>query len=201
MSKCIHCSKSLTSPDASTCAYCGRPQHIQPADYVPPAPSHNSNYSSQTGHCAKCLKKLDPPTRNTCVYCGHQNNQSTSPSESPDHTQTPQPSSQARNLHIFTTDLLPENMVIQEMFSMIQYTGSIQTNFSWIKTAKHLVAGKTNENQEILNAFMSYAPPEANCILGVQISNTSQHVDGSTYFYTTYIGTPAIVVKRDELAT
>ena len=54
-----------------------------------------------------------------------------------------------------------------------------------------------NEYQEVIDSFVESAPPEANAILGVQISTSTQHFSNGTFMYITYIGTPAIIENRN----
>lgn len=92
---------------------------------------------------------------------------------------------------LFTTENLPEGLVVKEVFGMIQITGTVEVS------NKSLIRGiferKRNEYQEVIDAFVETAPKEANAILGVQISTSAQNFNNGTFLYVTYIGTPAII--------
>ncbi len=96
---------------------------------------------------------------------------------------------------IFTTDLLPVGLEVKETFSLIQFTGTIEVSRNLLKK---LFGKKRNEYQEILDGFESYAPSEANAILGVQISTSTQDFSNGTFLYVTYIGTPAIIGEIED---
>lgn len=92
---------------------------------------------------------------------------------------------------LFTTDNLPEGIVVKEVFGMIQITGTVEVSNKGM--IRGLFERKRNEYQEVIDAFVDTAPTEANAILGVQISTSSQSFNNGTFLYVTYIGTPAII--------
>jgi len=52
--------------------------------------------------------------------------------------------------------------------------------------------------EEIINSFITAAPFEANAIIGVQVSTTSQAFGDGVFLFMTYIGNPAIVGEIDR---
>lgn len=74
---------------------------------------------------------------------------------------------------------------------MIQITGTVEVSNKGM--IRELFERKRNEYQEVIDAFVDTAPTEANAILGVQISTSSQSFNNGTFLYVTYIGTPAII--------
>lgn len=82
-------------------------------------------------------------------------------------------------------------MVVKEIFGMVQFTGAVEIS------DKGLIRGfferNKNEYQEVINFFIDSAPSEANAILGVQISTSSQAFGKSAFMHVTYVGTPAII--------
>ncbi len=96
--------------------------------------------------------------------------------------------------YIFTTENLPENIIVKELFGMVQTTGIVEISKKGF--IRGLIEGKKNEYQKVINAFVNNCPNEANAILGVQISTSSQQFNNGTFIYVTYIGTPAIIEEK-----
>lgn len=92
---------------------------------------------------------------------------------------------------LFTTDNLPKDLVVKELFGLTQVTGTVEVSAKGM--LRGLMERDKNEYQEVINAFTNSAPSEANAILGVQISTSSQQFNNGTFLYITYVGTPAIV--------
>ena len=92
---------------------------------------------------------------------------------------------------MFTTENLPENIVVKEVFGMIQITGTVEVSNKGL--IRGLMQRSRNEYQEVIDSFIDSAPDESNAILGVQISTSSQQFNNGTFLYITYIGTPAII--------
>lgn len=95
------------------------------------------------------------------------------------------------NKFLFTTDKLPDNKTIKEIFSIVQYTGAVEVSNKGI--IRGYLEKNRNEYQEVMDAFINSAPTEANAIIGVQVSTTSQSFKNGTFLYLTYTGTPAII--------
>ncbi len=92
---------------------------------------------------------------------------------------------------IFTTENLPEGIIVKEAFDMIQVTGTVEISNKGM--IRGLIERKRNEYQEVIDSFVNSAPSESNAILGVQISTSSQQFRNGTFLHITYIGTPAII--------
>lgn len=92
---------------------------------------------------------------------------------------------------ILTTDVLPDGVVVKEVFSMIQLTGTVEVSSKGL--IRGLLEKNKNEYQEIIDSFVRSAPTEANAIIGVQISTSAQSFNNGTFLYVTYIGTPAVL--------
>lgn len=86
---------------------------------------------------------------------------------------------------------IPENMEIKTIYPMIQFTGQVE--ISEKGPLKTIMEKNRNEYQEIMDSFITAAPFEANAIIGVQVSTTSQSFSDGAFMYVTYIGNPAIV--------
>lgn len=89
---------------------------------------------------------------------------------------------------LLTTEVLPENCVIEEMFHMVYTRGTIEVS------SKGLVRGylerNRNEAQELIDNLASLAPAEANAIIGIKVSTAVQRFTNYVLLFTTYIGTP-----------
>ncbi|MFY8325435.1 hypothetical protein [Pseudoalteromonas sp. ZZD1] len=92
---------------------------------------------------------------------------------------------------LFTTENLPDGLIVKETFGMIQVTGTVEVSNKGI--IRGMLQRNKNEYQEVIDSFVDSAPYEANAILGVQIATSSQQFSNGTFLYVTYIGTPAIV--------
>jgi len=91
---------------------------------------------------------------------------------------------------------IPENMEIKTVYPMIQFTGQIE--ISEKGPLKKIMEKNRNEYEEIINSFITAAPFEANAIIGVQVSTTSQAFGDGVFLFMTYIGNPAIVGEIDR---
>ncbi len=95
------------------------------------------------------------------------------------------------NKVLFTTENLPDGVIVKEVFGMVQVTGTVEVSKKG--AIRGFLDRNKNEYQEIIDSFVSSAPSEANAILGVQISTSSQSFNNGTFLYITYIGTPAVI--------
>lgn len=95
---------------------------------------------------------------------------------------------------LFTTDNLPEDIVVKEVFGLIQVTGTVEVSNKGM--IRGLLQRNKNEYQEVIDSFVNSAPSESNAILGVQISTSAQSFSNGTFLYVTYIGTPAIIENK-----
>lgn len=89
---------------------------------------------------------------------------------------------------LLSTETLPENCSIKEMYPMVQLTRAIEVS------SKGLIRGfldrDRNEYQEALDQLASCAPPDANAIIGIKATSSTQQFKDGIYLYLTYIGTP-----------
>ena len=97
---------------------------------------------------------------------------------------------------ILTTSVLPEGLVIKDMFSMILINHSIRVS------AKGLIRGllerNRNEYQEAIDALVARVPKGANAILGLQVSTATQQFSDGTFLYLTLCGTPITYGPKEE---
>ncbi|MFC4701188.1 hypothetical protein ACFO4O_13530 [Glaciecola siphonariae] len=92
---------------------------------------------------------------------------------------------------ILTGDKLPQGMAIAEAYNMIQFTGTIEISDRGIVVG--LFERKRTDYQDIIDNFSAQAPTDANAIVGVQVSTSTQSFGDVTYLYITYIGTPVML--------
>ncbi|MBT1451808.1 hypothetical protein KJ365_13025 [Glaciecola sp. XM2] len=95
---------------------------------------------------------------------------------------------------ILTTQQPPESMAVVEVFDMVQFTGTVEISERAVVVG--LYERKRTEYQDIVDAFSASAPAEANAILGVQVSTSTQAFKDVTYLYITYIGTPVVLMAH-----
>ena len=86
---------------------------------------------------------------------------------------------------LFTTDKLPNDTKIDSLFTMTQYTGMVEVSNKGIRRER--LEKDRNEYQEVLDCFMNTAPTEANAIINVRVSTTTQEYTNGTFMYLTYI--------------
>lgn len=94
---------------------------------------------------------------------------------------------------LLTTQSLPEGLVIKETFTMVLVNKAIEVSNKGI--IRGLLERSRNEYQEALDFLATQAPQEANAIIGIQISTTTQQFPNGTFLYLTAIGTPIVYVK------
>ncbi len=91
---------------------------------------------------------------------------------------------------LLTTDRLADGYEIEEMYSMVQITKMIEVSNKGM--VRNFLERDRNEYQEALNFLASSAPSEANAIIGIQATSSTQQFSNGTFLYLTYIGTPII---------
>ncbi|MBU2711102.1 hypothetical protein [Zooshikella harenae] len=103
------------------------------------------------------------------------------------------------NKLLLTTEELPSCYRIKHMYNMVQITRAVEIS------KKGLIRGflerKRNEYEETLDELMLMAPENANAIIGIRVSTTTQQYAKATYLYITYIGTPVFYIKQHKLPT
>jgi regulator of nucleoside diphosphate kinase len=95
---------------------------------------------------------------------------------------------------ILTTDSLPEGMAIAEVYTMIQFTGTVEISDRGVVVG--LFERKRTDYQDIIDNFSASSPADANAIIGVQVSTSTQAFKEVTYLYITYVGTPVTLVQQ-----
>jgi len=95
---------------------------------------------------------------------------------------------------VLTTEVIPNNMEIKEMYPMIELTYPIQINEKGL--LDKLFSSKKNEHQEALNMFKEQAPSQSNAIIGVKASTATEKFGNGAFLYITYIGTPVSLKLR-----
>jgi regulator of nucleoside diphosphate kinase len=89
---------------------------------------------------------------------------------------------------LLSTEVLPSNCEIKEMYSMVQITRAIEiSNKSLLR---NIFEKNTNEYQEAINQLAASAPSDANAIIGIKATSSTQQFSNGTFLYLTYIGTP-----------
>lgn len=89
---------------------------------------------------------------------------------------------------LLSTETLPENCAIKEMYSMVQITRAIEVSNKGL--IRGFIERNRNEYQEALDQLASLAPPDSNAIIGIKATSSTQQFSNGTYLYLTYIGTP-----------
>lgn len=91
---------------------------------------------------------------------------------------------------LLTVPSLPEGCTVTQAFSMILANKTIEiSNKGLIRGA---LERNRNEYEEAIEFFKGLAPSEANAIIGVQISSSTQQFSNGTFLYLTMVGTPVI---------
>lgn len=91
---------------------------------------------------------------------------------------------------LLTTSVLPEGLVIEKAFSMILVSKTIEVSNKGI--VRGFMERNRNEHNEAIAFFQSQAPSNANAIIGVQVSTSTQNFSNGMFLYMTIIGTPII---------
>ena len=94
----------------------------------------------------------------------------------------------ANDIIAVTTDEIPIPNVIEKFWSMVEYTGIIEiSNKDIFRT---LFEKNKNEHQTVYEGFLNHIPQEANGVIGIKVSTSTQQFTDGTFLYITYIGTP-----------
>lgn len=89
---------------------------------------------------------------------------------------------------LLTTEVLPESCKIIEMYTMVQITKPVEISYKGI--LRRLLEKDKNEDKEALDLLVSLVPSEANAIIGIRATSSTQQFSDRTFLYLTYIGTP-----------
>jgi len=91
---------------------------------------------------------------------------------------------------LLTTSSLPDGLVVKEAFTMVLINKAIEVSNKGV--LRGLLEKDRNEYQEALDFLASQAPQDANAIIGIQISTSTQQFSNGTFLYLTAVGTPII---------
>ena len=91
---------------------------------------------------------------------------------------------------LLTTSSLPEGFVVKEVFTMVLVNKTIEVSSKGV--LRGLFERNRNEYQEALDFLASQAPNEANAIIGIQVSTSTQQFSNGTFLYLTAVGTPVV---------
>lgn len=94
---------------------------------------------------------------------------------------------------LLTTPSLPEGFVVKEAFTMVLVTMAIEVSNKGI--IRGLLERNRNEYQEALDFLVRQAPQEANAIIGIQVSTSTQQFSNGTFLYLTAVGTPVVYAE------
>lgn len=89
---------------------------------------------------------------------------------------------------LLSTEVLPSNCEIKEMYSMVQITRAIEVSKKGL--LRNIFEKNANEYQEAINQLSESAPSDANAIIGIKATSSMQQFSNGTFLYLTYIGTP-----------
>lgn len=96
---------------------------------------------------------------------------------------------------LLTTQSLPEGVFIEEAFNMVLINKAIEVSSKGV--IRGLLERNRNEYQEAIDFLVNQAPSEANAIIGIQVSTSTQQFSNGTYLYLTAVGTPVVLGKRE----
>lgn len=99
-------------------------------------------------------------------------------------------------LLLFTTDEVPGDYEVLELYQMVQVTGTVKLSKEGL--VQGIIHRKRNQYQEVLENFKATAPPQANSIIAIKHSTTVSQFQNGSYLFITYIGTPALIAKKES---
>ena len=94
---------------------------------------------------------------------------------------------------LLSTEKLPEDIRVHNVFQMIQFTGQVELSKKGL--IKGFLDRNRNEYQEVLDNFIALAPKEANAIIGIKIETCIGQFSNGAYIFITYYGTPAKLIQ------
>ncbi len=89
---------------------------------------------------------------------------------------------------LLSTEVLPSNCEIKQMYHLVQITRAIEISKKGL--LRSIFEKNTNEYQEAVNQLADSAPSDANAIIGIKVTSSTQQFGDGTFLYLTYIGTP-----------
>jgi regulator of nucleoside diphosphate kinase len=100
---------------------------------------------------------------------------------------------------LLTTSELPEGLVVKDAYSLVWVTHVIQiSQKTVVQSIGGFFSGTKNRDEfnEALRGLSAKAPSQANAIIGIQSSSTSQQFSNGAYLYLTLVGTPITYEAR-----
>lgn len=91
---------------------------------------------------------------------------------------------------LMLTTSLPAHLKLVKSFPMIWSVSQVEISNKGL--LKKVLQGAGNEYQEAFDALNGQVPAEANAVVGIQVSTTSQEFSNGTFLYVTLIGTPVL---------
>ena len=95
-------------------------------------------------------------------------------------------------MHVLTTDSIPFDVTVKEVFSMMESTYPIEISKKGLFRS-FITEANRNEHQEAFDAFViavRNSCPQANFVIGAKVSTAVGSFSNGTFLCITYIGTP-----------
>ncbi|WP_201772802.1 hypothetical protein [Endozoicomonas numazuensis] len=80
-----------------------------------------------------------------------------------------------------STETLPEGCAIKEMYHMVQLTRTVEISNKDL--LRKILERNKNEYKEALDALAKLAPSDANAIIGIKVSSSTQQFSNGTFLY------------------
>lgn len=90
-----------------------------------------------------------------------------------------------------TVEVLPEGMIIKELFSMVENTYMVDLSKKGI--LQKALSYEVESAAVALETFIESVDKKANAIIGIRTSTTTASFKNGTFLYITYSGTPALI--------
>jgi regulator of nucleoside diphosphate kinase len=91
-------------------------------------------------------------------------------------------------LLMVTTDALPIAHEIEHVWPAVSFTGRVEVSSKGV--VRGLLERARNEQQEVYDGFAAAVPPQANAVLGLQVSTAIGGFGPTVLLFVTYTGTP-----------
>lgn len=96
-------------------------------------------------------------------------------------------------MYVLTTDSIPFDVVIKEVFPMIESTYPVEISKKGF--IRSITEAKKNDHQLAYDSFVDgvrNSCPQANFVIGTKVSTAVGSFNNGTFLYITYIGTPVL---------
>lgn len=94
-------------------------------------------------------------------------------------------------MHVLTTDSIPFDVTVKEVFSMMESTYPAEISKKGF--IRSITEANKNDHQLAYDSFVASvrnAYPQANFVIGTKVSTAVGSFNNGTFLYITYIGTP-----------